>query len=334
MKDDQYILLIQKQLTGDITPHEQSLLDGWLASADNQRVAKRIQKAWTLSEGFSQDVDLDLEADFQKIENKLGGHWQQEAKIRTLIPRRVLLRVAAVILLLIIGRFAWENFVATDVVYALATTTDQPSDAPIELLDGSKVWLNAETKLTYFTTPVKNERRVKMEGEAFFEVAKDASKPFVVETPSGEVTVLGTSFNVSEKTVGHVAVAVATGKVELSPKGSDSAIILLPNEKGIYNADNSELIREDSKNLNELAWRTKKLVFDNTTLSSAISTIQDFYHVSIQIENKDLENCPLTATFDNKPIGTVLETLTTLLGAESEQLATGEYVLKGGKCQK
>lgn len=334
MKDDQYILLIQKQLAGDITPHEQSQLDGWLATADNQRVAQRIQKAWVLSEGFSQEIDLDLQADFQKIEKKLGVHWEQEARIRTLVPRRVLLRVAAVILLLVIGRFAWENFVATDVVYALATTTDQPSDVPIELLDGSKVWLNAETKLTYFTPPVKDERRVKLEGEAFFEVAKDATKPFVVETPSGEVTVLGTSFNVSEKSVGHVTVAVATGKVELSPKGSDSAIVLLPNEKGIYNAENSELIREDSKNLNELAWRTKKLVFDNASLSSVIFTIQDFYQVTIQIENKDLENCPLTATFDNKPIGTVLETLTTLLGAASEQLPTGEYVLKGGKCQK
>lgn len=334
MKDDQYILLIQKQLAGDISPQEQSQLDGWLASADNQRVAQRIQQAWVLSGGFSQGVDLDLEADFKQIERKLGGHWRQETKIRTLTPRRVLLRVAAVALLLIIGRFAWENFVATDVVYALATTTEQPSDVPIELLDGSKVWLNADTKLTYFTTPVKNERRVKLEGEAFFEVAKDASKPFVVETSSGEVTVLGTSFYVTERNLGHVEVAVATGKVKLSPKESDSAITLLPNEKGVYNADNSELIIEDFKNFNELAWRTKKLVFDNTTLSSAILTIQDFYHVTIQIENKNLENCPLTATFDNKPVGTVLETLTTLLGAASEQLPTGEYVLKGGKCQK
>ncbi len=333
MKEDRYILLVQKQLAGEITPGEQTLLDDWLAdSPDHRQLAASLRKAWSLSEGFSQELNIDLEADYQKIEQKLGEE-QPAAKIHPLFQRRWVLRAAAVILLLIVGHYAWENYGTPTVIYADVATGNLPAEAPVELLDGSQVWLNANSKLTYFASAVNHERRVKLEGEAFFVVAKDENIPFVVESASGEVTVLGTSFNVSERSVGRVEVAVATGKVALSPKGSESTVILLPNEKGIYLTDSSELIRETSDHLNELAWHTKKLVFDNTKLAEAVSSLSSFFRQTVDIQNEQLLDCPVTASFDNKPIETVLETLATLTGATIKELPTGGYVLTGGACQ-
>ena len=333
MKEDHYILLVQKRLTGILTAEEQSQLDDWLtASPDNQRVSQSIEKAWSLSAGFTQGVDLDLEADFQKIENKLGEEERPVAKIRPLLHRRWLLRVAAVFLLLAVGPYIWRNYLTPAVKYQVSQTGDEAAKKPIELLDGSKVWLNANSKLTYFTTSVSKERRVKIEGEAFFEVAKDASKPFVVETPSAEVTVLGTSFSVSEKN-DDVEVKVATGKVSLSPKESDQSISLEMNERGIFKKTEGQLVKEQMQNLNELAWHTKKLVFENTPLATILSTVSNFYKTPVHVEDKGLETCPLRATFEDKPLSTVLETLTTMLGAESQQLADGGYILKGGQCQ-
>ncbi len=333
MKEDHYILLIQKQLTGEITSEEQSQLDNWLAtSPDNQRIGKSIEKTWALSEGFTQDVDLDLEGDFQKIENKLLEEDKPEAKVRPLPYRRWLLRVAAVFLLLAAGSYVWKKYLTSAVKHEVVSTGDKASEKPIELLDGSKVWLNANTKFTYFSSSVSKERRVILDGEAFFEVAKDASKPFVVETLSAEVTVLGTSFSVLEKH-SDVEVNVATGKVKLSPKESDEAITLIVNERGIFKKTEGQLIKEQLQDPNKLAWHTKKLIFDNTPLKTALSTISEFYGTPINLENEELENCILSASFDHKSIDTVLEIIATVFGAEISQSPTGDYTLKMGECQ-
>lgn len=332
MKEDYYISLIQKQLAGEISRAEQGQLDEWLtASVENKRVKKTIQKAWELSEGFSQEVELDMEADFEKIEQRLDPI-KKEAKIRPLLHRRWLLRIAAAFLVLVIGRYALNNYLTPTVKYEVATTDEEAAKKPVELLDGSKVWLNAHSKLTYFTTAVSKERRVKIEGEAFFEVAKDASKPFVVEHSSGEVTVLGTSFSTAE-TPDNIIVNVATGKVKLSPKNSDQSIVMQANERGVFDKKRSQLKKEKLNDLNIISWHSQKLVFNDTPLDQVLLTIIDHYNTPINLENKSLDTCPISATFNQKSIGTVIKTLATIIGAEIGQTTNGEYLLMGGSCE-
>ena len=170
MKKDHYILLVQKQLAGEITPAEQNSLERWLeASTENQQVAQYIQKAWALSEGFSRDIVLDMDADFQKIEHKLlADDPQNQVRVRPLLHRRWLLRIAAVFVLLATGSYIFEKYLTPGTKYQVASTSDKASEKPIELVDGSKIWLNEHTQLSYFTTSISKERRVKVEGEAFF----------------------------------------------------------------------------------------------------------------------------------------------------------------------
>ncbi len=332
MKEDHYILLLQKQLSGDLTLKEKSALAHWLAaSAQNEKVAKSVRKAWELSEGFSQEVDLDLDVDFLKIEERIAEQGNHQAKVRPLLHRRWILRVAAAIVLVVAGNYILQNYLQPAAKYQVATAGNEPSEKAIQLQDGSKIWLNANTELSYFTNSISKERRVKLDGEAFFEVAKDASKPFIVETPSGEVTVLGTSFSVKERTE-IIEVNVATGQVKLSPIGSKQAITMTANEQGIFNKKTGELRKNTSPVSNKLAWHTGQLMFDNTPLVQTIKTIQDFYSVKISLSDEGLQSCPVTATFAKKTIESVLETLATLLGAEVEKAGEANYLLKGGSC--
>ncbi|MEO1259398.1 MAG: FecR domain-containing protein [Bacteroidota bacterium] len=332
MKEDHYILLLQKQLAGDISNDEQSQLDLWLADSEaNQRIAVSVKKAWHLSAGFTSDVDLDLDADFQKIETRLNTE-KQDAKIRPLLHRRWVLRLAAAVLLLVVGRFVLKKYLTPAVQYQVVNTAEKPSAKPIELLDGSKVWLNANSRLTYFTTAVSNERTVKLEGEAFFDVARDASKPFVVELPTGAVKVLGTSFTALENE-DNIEVTVSTGTVRLTPIGSEKSVTMTANQKGVFDKKAGQLSVVESAGLNELAWHTQKLVFDETPLKKVVVRLEEFYETQIEIENTALENCPVTATFDNKTIKVVVETLDTILGTSSSKTVEGGYILKGGQCQ-
>lgn len=330
MKEEYYISLIQKKLRGVISSPETQELEAWLsASQSNRDIAKAVEKAWEFSEGYSNDLAIDLEEDFQKITARLAN---PSTKVRPLIHRHWLLRIAAVFVLVVGATYFINNYLSPAVKYQVTASQETPSKNPTTLVDGTKVWLNAHSQLTYFTTVLSKERRVKIEGAAYLEVAHDPKKPFIVEMLSGEVRVLGTSFSVSENAE-HIEVNVASGKVQLSSKTTEGNIIMLANEKGILDKSAGTLTKEASPLLNELFWHTRQLTFDNTPLEQVLQQITAQYNTSIELEEATLKTCPVTATFKDKSIDTVLETLTTLFSIEVKQNANGGYLLKGGFCQ-
>ena len=332
MHDDHYISLVHKQLSGDISQGERGQLEAWLqASPDHRHLADTVQKTWELSDGFSETVNLDLDKDFRAIEQKIG---EDGTVVRPLFPRSWLLRVAAVFALVVGGYFVWNALQNPAETFHTASTTDQPSTDAIQLADGSKVWLNENSNLEYFTSTTGDERWVKLAGEAFFEVAKDPTKPFIVETSTGEVRVLGTSFSVLNRT-GDIDVYVTAGRVLLSPKGISRSIIMTSNERGRYQKNTFELVKEASPSLNEIAWHTKKLNFENVPLLEVMEVLSKHHDVSLELENQDkaLLDCPVNVTFDNKSIEVAVETLATILRAEHRKDGERGYVLVGGSCE-
>lgn len=335
MTKENYILILQKQLSGEITPEEQSQLDAWLAqSPDNQAIAKTVRKTWELSEGFAQNVELDLDDDFSKIEAKIGAGGNEGAKIRRLRSRRRWLGIAAALVLLIAAPFIIQHFLQPAVKYESFASGEQPAKNPIELLDGTKVWLNASSALTYFTTSVSGERRVKLEGEAFFDVAEDAERPFVVETTAGEVTVLGTSFSVKNfESVNEFTVHVATGKVKMAPNDHPKSLTLEANESGVFQKKDGRLEKQSNDNLNELVWHTRTLRFSDDPLPEALAVISRYYGVQLVIETQALMACTLTGNFKNKEFSSVKTTLETFLGAEVVEVGDRKFALRGGRCE-
>lgn len=148
------------------------------------------------------------------------------------------------------------------------------------LADGTKVWLNSESELKYPVAFQSNERRVYLRGEAYFEVAKNARCPFIVETEETAVQVLGTSFNVRAYTdEGRVYTTLVEGSVRLSC--GRGKLMLLPDEQGIVCAATGEISKQKVNTLLYTAWKDGRFVFENQTLEDIMRTLVRWYDVNV-----------------------------------------------------
>ncbi len=339
MKEEIYISLLQKKLNGPLSPAEQSDLDGWLAqSPDNQLVASHVEQVWQASGNFNQPVELDEEADFAKLERRIAAAASQggspSAKVVSMRPQRNWLAIAAAVLLLVAAPLVLRKFLGNgEAGQAEFVGGSTAATTPIELADGSKVWVNKATTFRYFTANEGKERRVELSGEAFFEVAKDAERPFIVQTSLGEVTVLGTSFNVKDDPKAQtLEVNVSTGKVRLQPTGAQQHLLLVANETGIFDQTKNSLVKTGGAANNTAAWHTQRLVFENASLEEALRQLAALHSVTLSADNEQVKRCTLTVTFDGKPLLEALETLAAIFGATLEKLDEHSYILKGGRC--
>ena len=157
----------------------------------------------------------------------------------------------------------------------------------LELSDGTRVWLNSESTLKYPVRFAGNRREVVMTGEGYFEVAKDAGRPFIVAVNGVNVRVLGTSFNISAYNE-KVVTTLVEGKVQLQ-KGIDS-VTLTPNQQGIWQAGKSgfEVKRVEARNYS--LWREGIFCFEDTDLETILDAMARWYNVNIFYVNPGLKS--------------------------------------------
>lgn len=159
----------------------------------------------------------------------------------------------------------------------------------LELADGTHVWLNSDTWLEYPTTFASaNVRRVKIEGEGFFDVKPDATKPFHVEIPGGEsIRVLGTSFNVSAYSDNEENVTtLVTGKIEYSIPARTEAIALLPNEQVRVNKTTKNVTKNDVNTSESAMWKEGVLYFNDEKLPVLAKQLARMYGIEIKVADK------------------------------------------------
>jgi len=159
----------------------------------------------------------------------------------------------------------------------------------LELADGSRVWLNADTWFEYPATFVPaRERRVKLEGEGFFEVRPDATKPFYVEIPGGEsIRVLGTSFNISAYSDNEENVTtLVTGKIEYSLPERTGAIALSPTEQVRVNKMTKRITKNEVNTSEFDGWKEGILYFNNEKLSVLAKRLARMYGIGIQVSEE------------------------------------------------
>jgi len=156
----------------------------------------------------------------------------------------------------------------------------------VNLPDKSKVWLNALSSITYSTTLNKNgERRVKLDGEAYFEVAKDKKHPFIVESNGQDVTVLGTHFNInSYKNESAVKTTLLEGSVRVRPSGASAdgaehAVILRPGQQATFTREKIKVSEADIEEA--MAWKNGKFIFRDESLTSIMRKVSIWYDVEI-----------------------------------------------------
>ncbi|MDR2282025.1 MAG: FecR family protein [Sphingobacterium sp.] len=177
----------------------------------------------------------------------------------------------------------------------------------IVLSDGSVVSVNSESIIEFPSQFNANERRVKMQGEGYFEVSKNKDKPFVVESKGQQVTVLGTKFNIKAyPNDTHTQTTLIEGKVEVS--SSKERVILLPGDQSIFDGNNIQVSL--AKTARDISWKNELFAFDSEPLESIMQKIARWYDIEIVFTNNELKKKQFTGTISkNQQIDQVLNLL-------------------------
>lgn len=293
---------------------------GYISRSADTATNERVEQ-WMNSDNFNEDL-------FNKIKNiySVTGESPQSSDLETNIARqrffnsienkesknsnwkKIVKYAAMVAILLSTAMYTYQILVANDSVTIQTAYSDHQQ---INLPDGSLVWLNSSSKLSY---DPKSPRTIFLEGEAFFEVAKDKEHPFTVETPDHVIVkALGTSFNVkSYAKNAFTETVLLTGKVEVtSTEYFKKSIIMLPNDKvKIFKNDGRVLTSKSNNATSSIAWREDKIQFNNKPLNEIATDLKIQHNVNIRFENEQISNSKFTGSFDQDlPINDILEVL-------------------------
>lgn len=186
--------------------------------------------------------------------------------------------------------------------------------APLTLADGSNITLNAHSEVKFPEKFGSNNREVYFWGEAFFEIASDPARPFVIEAGDVRIKVLGTSFNVkNDRKSGITEVVVNSGTVLFYHVDENEKIlnqvILHKGDKGVYTSADKRLSKMQNDDLNNLSWKTGILVFNETSLDKVFEVVGKKYGITIQMKDAELARLKLTGTYDNESLDSVLEVI-------------------------
>ena len=311
-KDTQYMeqtdLLIIKNLSGATTPEEQSQLLSWLERhPDNQHYFRSLKDAYDLGQ-FEQLLK----------ESRVNEQWadmrQRMSPARKPIRLRKIfrefIRYAAVLLLgILFYPTAVYLIKPQEQIQQTCIETGVGERAQITLPDGSRVWINSCSMLTYDSQFGKDNRPVNIKGEAYFEVHSDIEKPFLVHNGAFTYRVTGTSFNVSAfDNEQETSIALLEGGVTI--EFGKQAERLHPGEKFTFNKNTGKYRREQI-NVNRLtSWRTGEITFNNISFEELTRKLERSFNVTFIFQNEKLKNETFSGSFHNyDPMETILEVL-------------------------
>lgn len=164
----------------------------------------------------------------------------------------------------------------------LVLTTPRGGQYHITLSDGTKVWLNAESKLVYPATFIGDRREVRLVGEGYFEVASNKKEPFIVKTEREQVEVLGTHFNINSYTDERISrVALLEGSIKVSGASGQGVELLRPGQQSLVSTAG---IRVEAVDIEEcLAWKNGEFMFNNESLAHIARRLERWYDIDIQL---------------------------------------------------
>jgi len=320
--------LLAKRLAGETAPEEEQLIEAWLQeSADNRQYFEGLQRLWEqapLSRAATLPA-VDTEQALQNVKAQLRlGAATPPARM---IPMYRWVSAAAAMLAVVVAAVLFLRNPAEKQEVQIAATATTLTDT---LTDRSVVVLNRNSGLQIAGNFNKKERRMRLSGEAYFAVAPNQEKPFVIEVERLEVKVVGTEFNVDSRSQpGRVIVTVTSGKVQLS--AGDQNVLLTANEQAVYETTTGRITRSTKPDQNVLAYKNRTFFYDATPLGKVVQELSDVYGVNISLKNKDLENCILIARYDNLELKRVLELIADTFTLTIER-TEGKVVLDGTGC--
>ncbi|MGV3557429.1 FecR family protein [Larkinella arboricola] len=308
--------LLEKYLIGCCSPEEARQVERWYDSFENHQ---NLAQAHPETENPAH-ADKILEEIRQRIEVRTRE--SRPKAVHRLWPGKnglwTLSGVAAAVIILAVGVWQIQRPEQAETPVPLASLTSPLATLENkgktilrqELSDGSVVWLNPATKLHVPKRFASSVRNVQLEGEAFFEVRRDTTRPFVIQTGKLKTEVLGTTFNVrAYRNSPRFEVSVVTGKVAVSV-ADQKKILLTARQQAFFNPAAESLAKTGlSPSAKPKLWEPTTIAFEWTSLRQVADALEATFGVQILFRNPALRDCKLRADFTNMRLPAILNLL-------------------------
>lgn len=290
--------LLAKYFEGQCTSEENQSILQW--KEENPVLFNQYKDIWELSSTFSYPTN---ENSFYLIQHKIES---QPKKVSFFSNKTLWRSAAAILLVCVIGLtfYSQNSPKVQENLYSTVITAEKPLQK-VTLEDGTSIWLKQGAQVKIADTYNKNKREVLLTGNAYFDVAKNQEKPFIIHSNEVDIKVLGTSFSVIND-ASNLTVAVKSGKVDV--RSSSTQNILTENQSVVYNKQTKKTTTAPISDKNTWAWTDKVITFENTELKEVISKIEAIYNVEITY-NTSYEQLPFTGKFDNASMEEIIAVL-------------------------
>ncbi|MCH7409183.1 DUF4974 domain-containing protein [Belliella sp. DSM 111904] len=318
---------IEDFFNGELTQEQARDLLAWLNTSEGEEfMSAEILQLWSEKSPTSQYKEWDSQSLWDKINKNKEGYptpqlLKEKVSRRSLLP--VWLRIAASLLIfgicsmLVFTLLDFEKSNTKNEVLAKKTIeryNPAGQKTKIHLPDGSTVYLNSESRITY-SEDFLTDRYITLEGEAFFNVAKDEKNPFRVSSRGVITTALGTSFNISSfSTKERIVVTLLTGSVKLNLEDKDGYLILNPGEESVLSKDMSMMDKQIVDVNQRILWMDGVLRFEETSIDEMVTILERWYGVQISVRGKQ-KKLLASGTFENnETLKNVLQVLSASIG--------------------
>jgi ferric-dicitrate binding protein FerR (iron transport regulator) len=320
MNEERVLYLFTRKLAGTLTPDESAELETLLEA--HPAMGHRLHLLEQFWNDRTHPGTVNVEASLQKVLGQIRALPTEEEPAEEensipLLPKtsRPLWRWAAAAaiagLVLASAWVGYEKNLFGNRISLIEKKNAKGVRSTIELPDGSKIWLNADSRITYPQAFNEKTREVHLYGEAFFDIQKNPAKPFIIHLTQGTVRVLGTSFNIrAYEDEDKVETSVTTGKVAFIPKGTpqlaSDTVFLTPNQKVLYSYRSGRLMTQATRSTDDKAWIEGRLIFKSMTLEEIAHQLERTFGKKVVFRSEAPKQYRLTGAFANNTLEEIM----------------------------
>lgn len=311
INEELFTTLAARKLAGEATTAEQQELDAMLQEYPELRESYQLLQQYFTVSAYHSSAETE-----QALQRTMSRISINTTPVKRMFPWKwVGVAAAAVLITAVAVMVLRPRQQQAEVAKLMERQNGKATKATIELADGSKIWLNADSKLSYPEVFNNDTREVYLSGEAFFDIAANPKKPFIVHLSSGSIHVLGTSFNIRAYENEAVQTSVKTGKVAFIPVVAagqqPDTIYITPDEKVTYRhalADDKEeaIVKETTSAEDDKAWTEGRLVFRDKTLEEIASELERTFGKKVSFGSDAPRYYRLTGAFQDNSLQDIM----------------------------
>lgn len=300
-------------LNGTLSPYEVEQVEAWYGeSQQNQKMLEQVYYISFMSDRIGSYKHADVERSLASLKRRIHDNERKKSFVYRISKYYGRAIAASVIAGLLVLGGVMTAKVAQYVSKPFTIVTALGQRTQVVLPDGTKVWVNACSKLEYYSALFSRERRVNMEGEAYFEVKTEKGTPFIVTSSGMQTRVLGTKFNIRTNEQEHLVIATLfSGSIKASAdKMKVAGIVMKPHQQLLYNTETGYTRLTENPSSDALDWINGKLNFQHATMEEIARELERYYNVDIVFMDSGLQRERFTCDFDTADnIYNILSTL-------------------------